>query len=45
LLLSGLTAIPTGAVKQYGGLNNAAVALGYASADALQQAIQEFCAA
>jgi len=32
-------------VKQYGGLNNAAVALGYASADALQQAIQEFCAA
>ena len=29
--------------KQYGGLNGAAAALGFASVDALQAAIQEFC--
>ena len=31
--------------KQYGGLNNAAAALGFDSVNALQGAIQEFCAA
>jgi hypothetical protein len=31
--------------KQYGGLNNAAAALGFASVDALQDAIQEWCLA
>jgi hypothetical protein len=31
--------------KQYGGLNNAASALGFDSANALQGAIQEFCEA
>ena len=32
-------------VKQYGGLNNAAAALGFDSVKALQEAIQDFCAA
>ena len=31
--------------KRYGGLNNAAAALGYPSVSALQEAIQDFCAA
>ena len=31
--------------KQYGGLNNAAAALGFDIVNALQGAIQEFCAA
>ena len=31
--------------KQYGGLNNAAAALGYPSVSALQNAIMEFCGA
>jgi hypothetical protein len=31
--------------RQYGGLNNAAAALGFDSVSALQGAIQEFCAA
>jgi hypothetical protein len=29
--------------QQYGGLNNAAAALGYSTVDALQNAIMEFC--
>jgi hypothetical protein len=32
-------------VKQYGGLNNAAAALGLDSVEALQEAIKEFCEA
>jgi hypothetical protein len=32
-------------VKQYGGLNAAATALGFDSVDDLQSAIQEFCEA
>jgi spore maturation protein SpmA len=31
--------------KQYGGLNNAAAALGFDGVNALQGAIQEFCEA
>jgi YVTN family beta-propeller protein len=30
-------------VRQYGGLNGAAAALGFSSVEALQDAIQEFC--